>query len=251
MKNVKCTVYKIICDIPEDHVVYIGKTTQTLGGRLSHHAAIQRRPTRLNKLIAKVGKEHFRIEEVESSFDHDRMAQLERDLIVSSGCLDTGCNRRVGARYLVEDRMKARLESTASKAVICIEDGKTYLSAIQAAECTGAKQSDVTMCCNMKIRQSNGRHFMYVDGDKEAYMRYWSTGIKRNRRVICVETGQVYKNTYEAGVSLGINPCSVNRACSAKHFVRKLGIHLEWLDECAPLVRPVIQDSDTALCGMS
>ena len=121
--NKKCTVYRIVCDVPEDRVVYIGKTTQPLGERLSHHATIQRKPTRLNKYINEVGKEHFRIEEIDSSYDHEAMAALERVAIVESGCLDLGFNVRIGSRFTEEDKIKNRFDRTDNKPVRCVTTG--------------------------------------------------------------------------------------------------------------------------------
>lgn len=47
------------------------------------------------------------------------------------------------------------------RAIVC-SNGKTYLSAIEAAESTGCKTSNISMCCNGKIKHTKKLVFSFV-----------------------------------------------------------------------------------------
>lgn len=54
-----------------------------------------------------------------------------------------------------------------SKAVICLTTGEIYESMCIASKATGIGQSDISRCCNGKIKQSKGTKWQYYQGNNE------------------------------------------------------------------------------------
>ena len=246
-------VYKVIFDIPEPHVVYVGSTTQTPGGRLSHHATKQKNhPTRLNQLIQKHGKQHFKLEIIE--WVADRSVRFIREQYWTSVYKDSqdNCNQCIGTRRSAEMNEQARLTNYRNRDVICENDGKVYCSCSQAARAYGLISNDVSECCARHIRQTKGYYFRYTDVDRQLYVDYWkSAGIIRNRHILCVETGVVYKNSVEAAKVFGVLHGAILDCCKRKGILRKSKVHLVFEDEYAGLPKPATADSDSPLCETS
>ena len=222
-------IYKIVCDVPSTHVVYVGKTTQTLSGRLSHHAAAQKKPTRLNKLIGTIGREHFSIELIEDCLDATTAGTRERFWIKKLDTISNGYNVRIGSNFTNEDRMTARI-SDRNKAVICDNTGVRYMSCSEAARSLGLNVTDVSECAARHLRQVKGYRFRYADCDRSTYDRYWSTGITRNRRVYCLETRTVYANVLMASRALGMHHTSVAKACARGGYCSRKRLHVSFCD---------------------
>lgn len=239
-------VYKVIFDIPEPHVVYVGSTTQTPGGRLSHHAAIQKRhPTRLNQLIQKYGKAHFRLEIIE--WVADRQERFLREQYWTSVYKDTpdNCNLCTGTRHTDELREMESLNSYRNRDVICENDGKVYRCCSDAAHAYDLCVSDVSECCARHLRQVHGYYFRYADEDRKLYSAYWkSPGIMRNRHILCLETGIVYKNSVEASKVFGVLHGAILDCCRRKGILRKSRVHLVFEDEYADLPKPATLASE-------
>lgn len=246
-------VYKIIFDIPKPHVVYIGSTTQTPGGRLSHHAAIQRKnPTRLNQLIQKHGKEHFQLEIIEWVDDRQQRFLREQYWTDFYKDIPDNCNLCTGTRHTEELRSKERLNSYRNRDVICENDGKTYRCCSDAARTYDLCASDVSECCAKHLRQVKGYYFRYADEDRNSYIAYWnSSGIVRNRRILCIETGVVYKNSVEASKVFGVLHNAILDCCKRKGILRKSKVHLVFEDEYADLPKPATPASESPLCETS
>jgi len=214
MKNKHGVIYKIVCALHEPHVVYVGKTTQTLTGRLSHHAARQRKPTAINKLIRTVGKQYFSIAKIAESDDPVELAALEKRYIQEYKCL---YNKRIGADFTEKDVQEARETCYKNRAVICDEMGTAYISSAEAARALGLCGSDVQECCAKHLQQTKGLHFRYADMPREGYVEYWNNSmIHRNRRVHCPELRQTYVNCQAAATATGVSRDIVYRQCNHK-----------------------------------
>lgn len=225
-KNKPGYVYKIIFDIPEPHVVYVGSSTQSPSERLSHHAAIQQKPTRLNALIRANGKEHFHIEIIEHVADYAKRFEREHYWTLQFKDSPDNCNECIGNEKSAEMRVAASINSYRNRDVICENDGKLYRSCSAAAQEYGLLVNDVSECCARHLRQSKGYYFRYADEDRDLYITYWNTGIKRNRRIRCVETGVIYKNSVEAAKALGVHHTSIARCCKDNSILHKVNVHL-------------------------
>lgn len=223
-------VYKIIFDIPEPHVVYVGSTTQKPNERLGHHSTIQQKPTKLNKLIRANGRDHFHLEIIEYVPDYEKRFEREHYWTLQFKNVPDNCNECIGNEKSINMRESASLNSYRNRNVVCENDGKVYRSCTAAAQEYGLIVNDVSECCARHLRQSKGYYFRYEDEDKELYVAYWNTGIKRNRRIRCVETGVVYKNSVEAARAFGVHHTSIARCCKEKCLLHKANVHLVFED---------------------
>lgn len=245
-------VYKIIFDIPEPHVVYVGSTTQQPNERLGHHSTIQKRPTKLNQFIRQNGKEHFSIEIIEWVPDRDKRFEREKYWTEQYKDIPDNCNMCIGTTRPEELRLDASINCYRNHEVVCENDGKHYRSGMEASIAYGLACSDVTECCAMHLRQSKGYYFRYADVDRQLYIAYWeSAGVIRNRPVRCIETKEIYKNAVAAGRALGVGHDVVARCCERKGILRKSKLHLEYVKPYAVLPSLVMTDSDSLSCEMS
>lgn len=68
---------------------------------------------------------------------------------------DVKYNRNYGTRT-------ERSALSQSKQVLCVETNKIYISANEAARQLGFSQSNISRCCNGKLKQAYGFHWKYV-----------------------------------------------------------------------------------------
>jgi predicted DNA-binding protein (UPF0251 family) len=210
MKQYK--IYKINYK-PTNTVVYVGCTSQTLSGRLSHHAALQKKPTRLNKAIQTNGKSNYEIELLElvdAETRHDR----EYYWILHYGTHISGYNQRLATKFKQEDILKARITNYRNREVICVTTGQHFISCMDAARHYKVAQTDVSECCARRLVQVSGLQFVYADVDIELYYEFWRTKIKRNKKVKCIETGENIGTVLEAANKFGIHRSTMQRICS-------------------------------------
>lgn len=224
-------VYKVICDVPAERVVCVGKTTQPLQERLVHHWTVQKKPTALNKFINEVGKEHFRIEALFESSDPVELSNQEEYWILKLNCIEQGFNKRVGTKLTEIDKQQACLTNYRNRAVICDNDNNCFISCSQAARHYRLNCSDVSECCARKLRQVKGFRFRYADLDKALYSSYWATGIYRNRKVTCVETGLCWGSVYEASKATSLARSAINLALRRGTADSRMGYHFRYLEQ--------------------
>lgn len=237
-------IYKVVLDIPTPHIVYVGATTQPLGERLSHHAAKMRRPTKLNKLINQLGKDHFTIEMIEEVADYDERYRREQYWTEQLMNEPDNCNECVGTRHSEEMCLRDSINSYRNREVVCENDGKIYRSCMEASKAYDLKCSDVSECCARHLRQSKGYYFRYTDEDRDSYIAYWeSDGIIRNRPIKCIETGKVYRNSVEASKDIGVGPTAITRCCEKQGILRKSKLHLVFIKPYAHLPKAALIDS--------
>lgn len=237
-------VYKVILDTPEPHVVYVGSTTQTPGERLGHHATIQQRPTRLNKLIRATGREHFSIEIIEWVADRKERFNREQYWTQQLGAEPDNCNECIGTRHSAEMCERDSINSYRNRAVICENDGKVYRSSIEAAPHYGLCDSDIRECCAKHIKQSKGYYFRYADEDPQSYIDYWESESKlRNLPVRCVETGVIYKNVTTAAQVYKVRRDVITASCRKGSILRRYKVHFEYVKPYAHLLNPASTDS--------
>lgn len=97
------------------------------------------------------------------------------------------------ARRVLHRKMNA-------KRVQCIEDGKIYSSATEAARAYGADRRSVCQICagGKPVHTAKGRHFRYLEHPPKPYRD------KRKRPIRCVETGEVFPSVQAAARQKGI-----------------------------------------------
>lgn len=100
--------------------------------------------------------------------------------------------------------------------VICIETGEVYKSVSEASRENLISRSSIRRAC-AEQRTANNKHFAYLDEYDE---REWQPHINRRsiehlaKAVVCIETGDEYYSTREAGRILGIPHSLISRCCN-------------------------------------
>ena len=129
-------------------------------------------------------------------------------------------NKHHFARY-------AKMGPEASKrSVICLNDGKTFASAAEAARAYEISQSLVVEVCNRNPRRitAKGNVFRYVDdnhdpeGELAACMARKHSGprtraMKLRKMVECVNDGAIYPCLADAGAAYGIHKSYISEVC--------------------------------------
>lgn len=121
-------------------------------------------------------------------------------------------------RVLSQEEIE-RVIAPKRKPVQCITTGEIYASAAEAARCIGVSPSAVSTCCNGKYYSIKGLQFKYLDGqthEKEFKKR-------RNRRIICIETGILYESTKDAERRTGVNSSAIWECCNLRRKIEVAG----------------------------
>ena len=183
MRNYK--VYQIK-DL-EDKVVYVGLTSQPLSRRFAQHVSKR-----------KLNKNHFRINLVQEDMTLEQAVILEELLIVQYDTRNVGFNvspksingysnkhsdemkakwsedrkgKKVSEEHAAKNRI-ARLGQKNSpehqakiirpKPVMCLETGKVYKSAREAAKQLNLNYSKISLVCTGQRSTTGGLHFKFV-----------------------------------------------------------------------------------------
>jgi len=98
------------------------------------------------------------------------------------------------------------------KPVVELIAGTIYPSAEEAARLLKIIQaSNITACCKGRAKSANGYQFCYLEdyltGDYEIKTR------GKNKRIIDIDTGEVYESAKEASEKLGINMIKIRDVC--------------------------------------
>jgi hypothetical protein len=188
MQQTNYKVYTLKCN-KTDKIVYVGLTRQTLLQRYNEHVRLK-----------KFNRCDYRIELVTDSLTVEEAAQLETMLIKQYNTLYEGWNKSPGSingysNYHSEEQkekwkkerkgkpvspkhaeknrtarlgckngeiwLKEQFESHA-KAIMCLETGKIYSSARQAAKELNLQYSKISLVCNGKRTTTGNLHFKFV-----------------------------------------------------------------------------------------
>lgn len=83
-------------------------------------------------------------------------------------------------------------------AVVNVETGEEYRSALQAAKAIGVKQHLIISCCEGWRENAGEYHWRYKDKEQAQYKG------KHAKPIVCVDTGVIYPSTSEASKQTGI-----------------------------------------------
>lgn len=185
MKNYKVYLIKKA----DNTIVYVGLTSQALSMRFSQHVARKQ-----------LNREDFRIELVQNLLTLDQAVVLEEMLIqqyntringynVSPKSLngysnahseeqklkwsETRKNKKVSEEHAAKNRIARlgkknssehteKIVKAVSKPVMCIETGKVYKSAREAAKQLKLQYSKISLVCYGKRHSTGGLHFKFV-----------------------------------------------------------------------------------------
>lgn len=117
------------------------------------------------------------------------------------------------------DKQRLLLQTKCGKPVVCLETGKIYKKAIDAAADTGADRNNIVDCCNNILKTSNSLHWVYYDN----YIKMSEEEIKDKLKIttykscICIETGEVFSTTSEAERKMKLPKGKVSAVCRGEH----------------------------------
>ena len=132
-----------------------------------------------------------------------------------------------------EEEIKRKLNEGKShdKKVICIETGRVFDSLKEAGKYVGVASCNISKCCSGGCKTVKGYHWAYYPCSEEEMEEKLNKGIgKSSRRVICVETGQVFNSIKEASESMDIGRASIS-ACLAGRNKTSGGYHFKYLED--------------------
>ena len=107
--------------------------------------------------------------------------------------------------------------------VVCIETGKIYKNAVEAAKDMKIEQSvsGITVCCKHKALTCRGYHWCYYDELKTFKIRE----TLRKKKVICIETQEIFPSIANAAKKYNVCPSCIREACTGE--IRK-SCRLHW-----------------------
>lgn len=159
-----------------------------------------------NRAIEKYGWDGFRHEILYEGLTQEEAERIEISLIKKFNCCDpkTGYNiekgGRCGDKFTEETKSKI---SNALKGKPKTEEHKKKIS-----ESHKGKRSPESAKEKMRLRMQGNNNPMY--GKKRDISEY------KTKKVLCVETGDVYISTCEASRSTGIQQSDISKACNGK-----------------------------------
>lgn len=145
-------------------------------------------------------------------------------------------------------------DSQSNIAVVCLNDGITYASAVKAGEACGVRPGSIRRCCNGELHStvSSKSETRLVWMDKDQYdtltsdevAAHLNAGLNAQRhmndatkkKVLCVDTGVVYESLIMAASETHTNINSISACCRGKQNIAN-GMHWEyWTESSAPIV---------------
>lgn len=127
----------------------------------------------------------------------------------------TGENHPFFGKHHTEETRK-KLSETNSEKVICIETGQVFDSMIEAGEIMGVFPTSISAVCRGKNKTSGGFHWAYYPCSEEEMEKKLNEGIGNNKKVVCVETGQVFDSLTKASECVGVSKSSISECCTGK-----------------------------------
>ena len=114
--------------------------------------------------------------------------------------------------------------------VVCLDTGETFESAFQAGRAFGIGAGAVRTSASTGVER-NGLHFYYGDEPKPA-PEFFIPPNRAPRPVVCLDTGETFESSFQAGRAFGITPGGVRT--SASTGVERGGLHFYYGDEPKP-----------------
>lgn len=191
--------------------------------------------TRIWYAIQKYGWENFTHEIIAENLTREEASELEKKTIAEYNSTDTrfGYNLTSGGYdgvlseesleklshsltgHPVSDYVKKVLRDSHIIPVICLETLETFDCAASASMKTGIDSTNISKCCNGKAGSAGGYHFAKLSDYENGTIPEFKPKPK-GRPVLCVETGEKYKNQTEAAKAFGVSSQAISHACTGK-----------------------------------
>jgi hypothetical protein len=180
---------------------------------------------------------------------------------ISSGSISCCCNKRKlkqtgGYHWMFYDEYINMTEEEIEKVlynkwkrIVCLETGEIFKSYHE----TGINKCTVQNCCTQtacgNIRNCFGKHYLYKeDYDKlsekqiKDIIDYKPEGYKGSGKVVCLETGKVYRNANQAAADMGFTGAGNILKCCYKKATISHNLHWLFEDEYKKLSSKQIKD---------
>lgn len=110
----------------------------------------------------------------------------------------------------------AKVTKHMKRAVRCIDTGEVYKSIDIASVRCGVGRGGIWSVCNGRQKKAGNLRWEYVGG-------------KRERKVRCIETGELYDNALQAEEKTGVYGVAIGKACRGNQK-QAGGFHWEYVD---------------------
>lgn len=217
--------------------VYIGQTVQSPKRRESAHKRNLRKGIHDNDFLQKAwnkyGEENFKFSIVEkcteSNIDNLEVKWINfyRNKNVSYN-LESGGKTNKKIHKSTKEKMSKITKShgwiggkhPCAKKVICINTGKIYSSVIEASNDIGCNYDNVHQVClgnNLSAKGIDGNYYQFSYYNKgEIYKLKQLKNIKEPKKVICINTKEIFSSTQEASKATGALQSKISLACNGK-----------------------------------
>lgn len=230
-KNDICGIYKI--ENLVNGKIYIGQSKH-IKQRWSEHKKELKANRHGNQYLQrawnKYGEDNFShtiLEECDESCLDDR----ERYYIELYNSFDSDIGYNLtdggGRNRNISDHTREILSNSVSgvkhpnrKEVICLETGEIFMSIIDAANSIGVNYSAITRCCNGLTGTVKNLHWLFYNDYTNKTQNELGEILKkenlRNHKVICLNTGEVFKSIKDAHEKTGVNANTIGQCCLGK-----------------------------------
>lgn len=211
-------IYKITNRI--NGKVYIGQTKRSLTTRWSQHCSVSSACTYLHRAIQKYGKENFTVEQIDVASDRDELNAKEQYWIAHYDCIaPKGYNLTSGGdsnyEWCEEGREKIRERQTGERNSFF---GKTHSDEVKRRFSEQRRGEGNAMYGSARFGEKNpmfGKH--HSDETKRKLSEMFIGGKSpKARRVICVETSQIFDSVASAARFVNKTATSLTACCRGK-----------------------------------
>lgn len=120
--------------------------------------------------------------------------------------------------------------TTTCKKCICLETKEIFDSLSDASKKMHLHLSHISACCRKKTNHTQGYHFLFLKDYNPEKKYNLKITHKNQKRVICLETGEIFDSLSECSKKLNINQQSLSMVCNKKYKTTG-GLHFEFYTE--------------------
>lgn len=185
---------------------------------------------------------------IETKIVYKSATDASRKLDISNATISSCCrgeNKEAGGFHWMfaneydDNKVSLWLENAKSKKcteVYCIDTGKTYSSIRDASLDTGVGANIISNCCSGELSHAGNLMWLYLDDVTEENInrminqKKTREDKKLSRRVICLETKEIYKSPNDAQDKTGISRTHIKECCKGNGVSAK-GYHWMYLSD--------------------
>lgn len=218
----------------ENGKIYIGITSDNPKRRWGSSGINYRYNKHFYGAIQKYGWDNFEHIILFDNLTKEEACEIEKELISfhNSTNPDLGYNNSIGGELtalgthrIVSEQELARIREMNCKPIICLNDLSTYKSAREAESVLHIDYRYISRVLTGKAKSCHGFVFMFLkDYDKN---KKYKLDIRKDKKVICLESGVIYKNAREIYRQLGIHHEIIRQICLNNRDNYK-GLHFKY-----------------------